>query len=291
MSSELISKSKELPLSDLLEEVVQKSGYRDYILHEENGEDRWDNIRELRTEARQYDALAPVEAMTTFLEKISLVSDIDELEDKNESTVLTTLHQAKGLEFPVVFIVGVEENLLPHRRSLEDQAELEEERRLCYVGVTRAKKRVYLLHTFRRSLFGSISDTEPSRFLNDIPQHLVTIKQLWGNEQKSTTDDDFTPITALYSKSSSQLRNESNNIKRVPLAEYLSRQQPIPVSTITLNPGDFVNHHIFGEGLVVSCSRTTSNDQEATVNFNTAGVKRLLVSLARLEKIEKSEDS
>ena len=291
LSSELISKSKELPLSDLLEEVVQKSGYRDYILHEENGEDRWDNIRELRTEARQYDALAPVEAMTTFLEKISLVSDIDELEDKNESTVLTTLHQAKGLEFPVVFIVGVEENLLPHRRSLEDQAELEEERRLCYVGVTRAKKRVYLLHTFRRSLFGSISDTEPSRFLNDIPQHLVTIKQLWGNEQKSTTDDDFTPITALYSKSSSQLRNESNNIKRVPLAEYLSRQQPIPVSTITLNPGDFVNHHIFGEGLVVSCSRTTSNDQEATVNFATAGVKRLLVSLARLEKIEKSEDS
>src|SRR4030042_6645397 len=130
----LIARSKELPLSDLLEEVVQKSGYKEYIVHEENGEDRWENIRELRTEARQYDGLKPEEALLTFLEKVSLVSDIDELEDKNEATVLTTLHQAKGLEFSVVFIVGVEEGLLPHRRSLDNSGQLEEERRLCYVG-------------------------------------------------------------------------------------------------------------------------------------------------------------
>jgi DNA helicase II / ATP-dependent DNA helicase PcrA len=276
----------------LLEEVVQKSKYKEYILHEENGEDRWDNIRELRTEARQYDTLPPSEALTTFLEKISLVSDIDELEDKAESTILTTLHQAKGLEFPVVFIVGVEENLLPHRRSLEDQAELEEERRLCYVGVTRAKKRVYLLHTFRRSLFGSISDTEPSRFLNDIPQQLVNIKQLWGGDQQSTaTDDDFTPVTALFAKSSSKPFNNSNTIKHVPLAEYLAKQPPVPLSNMVLSAGDSVRHHIFGEGVVVNCSWKANNDQEATVNFTTAGIKRLIVSLARLEKIERSSET
>jgi DNA helicase-2/ATP-dependent DNA helicase PcrA len=285
--SQLIARSKELPLSDLLDEVVEKSGYHDYILHEENGEDRWDNIRELRTEARQYDGLGPEEALTTFLEKVSLVSDIDELEDKSETTVLTTLHQAKGLEFSVVFIVGMEENLLPHRRSLDDTAELEEERRLCYVGVTRAKKQVYLLHTYRRSLFGGISDSEPSRFLNDIPPHLVTVKNLWGGEPEAPGDDDYTPVTALYSKAAPQVYSNKNTIKRIPLAQQHAQPPPRPISTISLSVGDSVRHPVFGEGAVVSC-KPTKDDQEATVNFSGAGIKRLLVSLARLEKIAKS---
>jgi DNA helicase-2/ATP-dependent DNA helicase PcrA len=285
--TELIAKSKELPLSDLLEEVVQKSGYHEYILHEENGEERWDNIRELRTEARQYDGLKPEEALFTFLEKVSLVSDIDELENKNEATVLTTLHQAKGLEFSVVFIIGVEEGLLPHRKSLDDTGQLEEERRLCYVGVTRAKKRVYLLHTYRRSLFGSVNDSEPSRFLNDIPQELVTTKYLWEEEQKPSSDDDYTPVTALYTKSSSKAPSTFNTIKRIPAAQFYAQPPPRPASTISLSVGDYVSHPTFGEGVVVGCSRTR-DDQEVTVNFTSAGVKRLLSSLARLEKVDKS---
>ena len=285
MMSGFIAKSQELPLSDLLEEVVQKSGYRDYIVHEENGEERWDNIRELRTEARQYDALKPDEALTTFLEKVSLVSDIDELEDKSQATVLTTLHQAKGLEFSVVFIVGVEEGLLPHRKSLDDAGQLEEERRLCYVGVTRARKRVYLLHTYRRTLFGGVSDSEPSRFLDDIPQHLVVIKQLWGQEQKPYSDDDFTPVTALYSRTSTKASVNSSMIKRIPVAEHYAQPPPRPASAITLSVGDRVRHATFGEGVVLSCS-PSKGDQEVTVNFTSASIKRLLASLARLEKIE-----
>ncbi len=285
--TELITRSKELPLSDLLEEVVNKSGYKEYIVHEENGEDRWDNIRELRTEARQYDGLTPEEALLTFLEKVSLVSDIDELEDKSEATVLTTLHQAKGLEFSVVFIIGVEEGLLPHRKSLDDAGQLEEERRLCYVGVTRAKKRVYLLHTYRRSLFGSLNDSEPSRFLNDIPQELVTTKHLWEEEQKPSSEDDYTPVTALYSKSSPRVLSNYNTIKRIPLAQHNAQPPPRSTSTISLSVGDSVSHPTFGEGVVVSCSRT-KDDQEVTVNFTSAGVKRLLASLARLDKVEKS---
>jgi DNA helicase-2/ATP-dependent DNA helicase PcrA len=167
---------------------------------------------------------------------------------------------------------------------------MEEERRLCYVGVTRAKKLIYLIHTYRRSLFGGISESEPSRFLNDIPPNLVKVKHLWEEEQKPGYDDDFTPVTALYAKSKSQIPNNANTIKRIPLDEYLS-QQVTPSSAITFKVGDFVRHRTFGEGRVVSCTTSSQNDQEVTVNFATAGIKRLLVSLARMEKIEKSSDS
>src|SRR4030043_520053 len=141
---ELITRSQELSLTGLLDTVLEQTGYKEYILSEEDGEERWENIQELYTVARDYNELSPAEALTAFLEKASLYSDTDELNEKGDATTLMTLHQAKGLEFPVVFIAGMEEGLLPHRRSLEDPDELEEERRLCYVGVTRAKKRAHL---------------------------------------------------------------------------------------------------------------------------------------------------
>jgi len=263
--SELTAKSQELSLTDLLDAILKQSGYKEYILNEEDGEDRWDNILELRTVAREYNELSPEEALTAFLEKVSLVSDTDDLDKKADVATLITLHQAKGLEFPVVFIVGMEEGLLPHRKSFDDPAELEEERRLCYVGVTRAQKRVYLLHAYRRSLFGSSSNSKPSRFLKDIPPHLVTIKGLWEEEEKKKVEEDkFTPVTALYSKPS-----------------------PRPFSTLNLKVGDYVHHAMFGDGVVVSCS-PNGDDQEIKVDFTEAGTKRLLLSLAPLEKIEKN---
>ncbi len=257
--SELVAKSKELNLTDLLDEVLERSGYREYILNEEDGEDRWDNIRELYTVAREYSELSPGDALAALLENASLMSDIDELDEHVDAPTLITLHQAKGLEFPVVFIVGVEEGLLPHRRSLGDPEELEEERRLCYVGVTRAQKRVYLLYTNRRNLFGSSSASNRSRFLEDIPPHLVTTN---GGRQEAKGDDEFTPITALYSKPSPQL-----------------------FSTLDLKAGDRVNHKMFGEGVVLNCS-ANGDDHVVTVAFTEAGVKRLLLSFAPLEKIE-----
>ena len=257
---ELIEKSQELSLTGLLDAVLEGTGYKEHILNEEDGEERWENIQELYTVARDYNGLSPDEALATFLEKVSLVSDIDELDEKGDATTLITLHQAKGLEFPVVFIVGMEEGLLPHRRSLDDPEELEEERRLCYVGVTRAQQRVYLLHTYRRSLFGGNSATRRSRFLEDIPPQLITRKGLWEEEK----EEEFTPVTTFYSK----------------LA-------PKPFSTLKLEVGDQVHHKIFGDGVVINCS-PNKDDQEITVAFTTAGVKRLLLSLAPLEKIEKS---
>jgi len=258
---ELITRSQELSLTGLLDTVLEQTGYKEYILSEEDGEERWENIQELYTVARDYNELSPAEALAAFLEKASLYSDTDELNEKVEATTLITLHQAKGLEFPVVFIVGMEEGLLPHRRSLEDPDELEEERRLCYVGVTRAQQRVYLLHAYRRSLFGNSSATQRSRFLGDIPPQFVTRKGLGEEEEK---EEEFTPVTALY-----------------------SRAAPKPLNTLRLEIGDHVQHKIFGDGVVINCS-PNKDDQEITVAFDGAGVKRLLLSLAPLEKVEKN---
>jgi DNA helicase-2/ATP-dependent DNA helicase PcrA len=255
-----IDDSRELKLSGLLNEVLEKTGYKEHVLNEENGEERWENIQELFTVARDYDELEPAEALTAFLEKVSLVSDVDDLDEKVDATTLITLHQAKGLEFPVVFIIGMEEGLLPHRRSMESGDELEEERRLCYVGITRAQQRVYLLHTYRRNLFGGSEATLPSRFLQDIPKQFIAGKGLWEDEK----DDDYTPVTSLYSRSAVK-----------------------PLSSLKLEVGDRVLHKMFGEGVVINCS-SSRGDEEVTVAFDGAGVRHLLLSLAPLEKVEKN---
>jgi len=229
--------------------------YKDYLFNQENGDERWENILELHAVAREYDSLDPRDALAAFLEKISLVSDVDELDERSNAVTLITLHQAKGLEFPVVFITGIEEGLLPHRKSV-DIDEIEEERRLCYVGITRAKERVYLLYAQHRSFFGNSSRTMPSRFLKDIPEELITHRNSWEDQE-----DKFTPITSIYSR----LTAKSAEAMRLEI-------------------GDRVRHKLFGDGVVISCY-TSPDDQEITVAFTTAGIKRLLLSLAPIEKL------
>jgi DNA helicase-2/ATP-dependent DNA helicase PcrA len=259
LMAELIAQSHELSLSRLLDEILGHTGYREYILDKEDGEERWENITELRNVASEYNKLSPEEVLTTFLEKVSLVSDIDELDEKADAVTLITLHQAKGLEFSAVFIVGLEEGILPHRRSFDDPEQMEEERRLCYVGITRAKKRLYLLRSYRRSLFGGSTANPPSRFLQDISPHLISPRGLW--------EESPTPVASAYSQPS-----------------------PRPSSTLTLKVGDHVRHSKFGPGIVMNCN-PTRDDQELTVVFEEAGVvKKLLASLAPLEKIEKDFD-
>jgi len=244
---ELIARSRELNPAELLDEILESTEYREHILSKEHGEERWENIMELRNVASDYDGPSPEQALDAFLEKVSLVSDTDELDGTIDAVTLITLHQAKGLEFPVVFIAGMEEGVLPHRRSFDDPDEMEEERRLCYVGITRAKKHVYLLRSYRRSLFGSGLVNPPSRFLEDIPPQLMTTKGLW---EKETTP---------------------------PL---VSREKPTELIV-----GDQVYHDKFGSGVVVDCFPIRS-DHEITVSFQRVGVKKLLFSLAPLRKIE-----
>ena len=130
-------------------------------------------MQELFSVTDDYSNMPPEAALSTFLEEVALVADVDELDANADAVTLLTLHTAKGLEYGAVFIVGLEEGICPHSRSLDDPDALEEERRLCYVGVTRAKTNLYLLHTFRRTLYGSSEVREPSRFLMDIPPQLI----------------------------------------------------------------------------------------------------------------------
>jgi len=256
--SELIAQSRELSLSALLDKVLEHTRYKEHILNKEVGEDRWENVVELKSVTSEYDDLDSEEALAVFLEKVSLVSDIDELDEKADAVTLITLHQAKGLEFPVVFIIGLEEGILPHRKSFDDPEEMEEERRLCYVGITRAKERLYLLRSYRRSLFGGSTANPPSRFLKDISPHLISPKGLW--------EESSTPVVS-------------------PAFNQDSQSLPSPLDALALKVGDHVRHSKFGFGIVMN-SFYTRDDQELTVAFEEAGVKKLLASLAPLEKID-----
>jgi DNA helicase-2/ATP-dependent DNA helicase PcrA len=256
LMEELIARSRELNLVDLLDLVVGCTGYKEYILGGLDGEERWENILELRTVAQQYRDLAPPHGLTAFLEGVTLVSDVDGLDESVDAVTLITLHQAKGLEFPVVFIVGMEDGILPHFKSFDEPEEMEEERRLCYVGVTRAKQRVYLVRAFRRSLMGSSAVNRPSRFLSDIPPHLITASSLWQGEGGM--------MAATYS---------------------WNRTATPGLAVSDLKAGDHVRHAQFGDGVVVSC-QPAKDDEEVVVVFDGAGVKKLLLSFANLERIE-----
>lgn len=215
MYSVLRKKTKTMPLDKFISYVVEESGYGKWIIDgSEEGETRMENIKELLTVAKNYNRQKPEERLRAFLEDVALLSEVDTLEDKDNSVVLTTVHQAKGLEFPVVFIVGLEENLFPHSRSLLDESEMEEECRLCYVATTRAKHRLYLLHARMREYFGKIDSNPRSRFIDSIPAELITNDVLDSGSEEG--DGDF--------------YEEKDNV---------------------LACGDIVRHAAFGQGTVV----------------------------------------
>jgi len=254
---EFRARSRDINLVDLFDLLIKRTGYREYLLSGIGGEERWDNVLELRTVIHQYKDLKPLDGLAAFLEGVTLVADVDGLDEIVDTVTLITLHQAKGLEFPVVFIVGMEDGILPHFKSLDDPAQMEEERRLCYVGVTRAKQRVYLVRAFRRSLMGRSTVNRPSRFLEDIPRHLISSGGWWQGEENQIA-------TAMHSWNK-------------PSAPSLTTQE--------LKAGDHVYHAQFGEGVVVSC-QPAKDDSEVVVVFDGAGVKKLLLSFAKLEKVE-----
>jgi len=262
LMEEFIARSRKLDLVELFDLVTGRTGYEQYLQSGKEGEERWENVLELRTVAGEYRHLKPPEGLTAFLEGVTLVSDVDGLDETVDAATLVTLHQAKGLEFPVVFIVGVEEGILPHFKSFADAEQMEEERRLCYVGITRAKQRLYLVHAFRRNLMGSSTPSTPSRFLDDIPSRLIASGGLWQGDKSRV-------MPSLYSSRS-----------KTPAPNVPSSDVP------ELKPGDHVYHAQFGSGVVVNC-RTVKGDEEVVVAFTSGvGVKKLLLSFARLEKKE-----
>ena len=177
-----------LPLPELLDAVLEQSGYRAMLADgSEEGEERWANLLELRSVTTRYDDLSPEDALDRLLEETALVADQDAYAGEADAVTLITLHAAKGLEFPVVFIAGMEEGVFPHSRALEDEHELEEERRLAYVGITRAKRRLFLSNAWRRATWGMGQMSVPSRFLLEIPEDLMVGPQL-RRDERSTED-------------------------------------------------------------------------------------------------------
>jgi DNA helicase-2/ATP-dependent DNA helicase PcrA len=257
---DLIAQNARGNLIELLDLVFTATGYKQYLMTEPQGEERWETVMELRTVAEEYRSVPPPDGLSAFLEGVALVSDVDGLDETVPAVTLITLHQAKGLEFPIVFIVGMEEGLLPHFRSLDDPTQMEEERRLAYVGITRAKKRIYLVRSFRRNLMGRSNVTSPSRFLNEIPSYLVATNSWW----QGTSSTEVRVAEAVYSWN----KPATTPAPDTPGAAFKA--------------GEHVRHTQFGSGVVVS-SRPLNGDHEITVAFN-GGVKKLLLSFARLEK-------
>ena len=273
----LVEQSTQLPVVELIDRVLEDSGLRHHIQSgDDQPEERWENIMELRETAREFNAERPPDGLATLLERLSLVADVDSYEDSENSITLITLHQAKGLEFPVVFIVGMEEGLLPHSRSMDSEAELEEERRLCYVGFTRAERRLYLLRAFRRGFMGSSGPTMASRFLREMPEHLIA-----AASRKVSSPAGQVPAA----QSSAASGNYSSRYGSSGASGWPSDKTP-PAPRVSLHTGDLVRHSTFGEGVVMECT-PSSDDHEVTVQFSeVVGVKKLLLSFAALEKLE-----
>jgi DNA helicase-2/ATP-dependent DNA helicase PcrA len=271
----------------VLQTLLERSGYLDMLETERSieSEGRLENLAELVGAASDFESIAE------FLEQISLVADVDSLDDDPSSVILMTLHSAKGLEFPVVFLIGLEDGVFPHLRSLTEPAQLEEERRLAYVGITRARRRLYVSHAWSRSLFGGMQYNPPSRFLDEIPAPLV--RDVEGHRRASRSGrrsgggygsggggtwgrGDGTGGRALQVAAGRERIVDAALTPRPPARSG--------ADAIGLRVGDDVRHKVFGEGVILDLSGR-ADKTEALVRFRDVGEKRLLLSWAPLEKI------
>lgn len=259
-------KSRQEKLSRLLEFIITQSGYEKGLLDgTAEGLGRQENLRELLTVAQKYDAQIGAAGLELFLEEVALSSDTDNIGKDAEAIHLMTLHSAKGLEFRFVFIAGLEEGLFPHSRSFLSVEEMEEERRLMYVGITRAKEKVYLLFTRERNIFGSSQANPPSRFLDDIPEHLIE------NCQKDPSR-----------KSSQGLLDKISRFSYAPLRKKHPKiiLPERKLNQLSLKDGDRILHEKFGPGLIISSAGDT-----LTVAFSQIGLKKISASIAPIKKV------
>ncbi|MBI2843544.1 MAG: ATP-binding domain-containing protein [Armatimonadetes bacterium] len=215
-----------------------------------DAQSRIENVEELVSVTEEFQKTSADHSLRTFLEQVALMSDLDTYEESGNAVTLMTLHSAKGLEFPIVFMVSLEEGMFPHSRSLDDYEELEEERRLCYVGMTRAKEELHLSHAHLRTLFGSTRRQQRSRFLDEVPDHLLTRQCATNREQL------LRPAVAT---------------KRNPASS-------------TFRPGQKVIHGEFGRGIVLS-STGLGDEEQVTIAFDSHGLKKLLVGFAKLDRV------
>lgn len=276
---ELMNLASEAPVEDLIDRVLRDTGYLEELENERTpqAQSRIDNLHELISVAQEFAASEEENNLENFLAHVALVSDIDDTELGEDAITLMTLHSSKGLEFPVVFLVGMEEGLFPHARTLMDETEIEEERRLCYVGITRAKEKLFLSSTKMRTIYGNTVTYPPSRFLQEIPARLVkTIKR----QERFNALENFKQVSEKYSARPQKPASIFNPHSFMP-------QKPAAAAGGTgtrFNTGDRVSHSKWGEGMVVSV-KDSPDGQEVKVAFAGAGVRSLLTKYAVLKKL------
>lgn len=267
---ELLNHVDEWNVQQIMEEVIKQTGYGAMLdadaAHDTQGESRKENVGQFLTAAKEYVDDNPDGTLQDFLENVALVSDVDEFESSESKVTLMTLHAAKGLEFPVVFLVGLDEGLFPHSRTLMDSSQIEEERRLAYVGITRAEQQLYVTNASTRTMYGRISAYMPSRFLAEIPENLLEeYHRKAAMPQQSTTTVPSKQRMSILSK---------------PVASSLPKKHAVDT---TFAKGDTVRHKIWGIGTVLEVIGEGQNMQ-MKIQFPTKGVRQVVVKYAPLEK-------
>lgn len=261
----------DINLSDFIDELMEKTGYRDYLNTQgKEGLNRLENINELKSTIMKYELENENPSLSGFLEEVSLYTDLNDLNQNEDSVILMTIHSSKGLEFDTVFLVGLEEGIFPGYQAINSPVELEEERRLAYVGITRAKRKLYLTNVKLRMLFGNVSRNSTSRFIKEIPEHLLQIndetinKSNYLNINKNISKNNSVNIAPEVKMASEKVSNKSNNFN--------------------YNIGDTVSHNVFGKGIIVSMT-PMANDILVEVAFDKVGTKKIMSNFAKFKKL------
>lgn len=270
---DLLGQVEEKDVLSLMETVIQETGYGNMLDQEAardpQGESRKENVGQLLNVAKEYLDSNPDGNLQDFLENVALVSDVDSFEENESKVTLMTLHAAKGLEFPVVFLVGLDEGLFPHSRTLMDPAQIEEERRLAYVGITRAERQLYVTNASTRTMYGRVSAYLPSRFLEEIPHELVEDFHRRRETPSGRQQRTFVPGPQRVS------------ILTKPIVQSLPKKRPVDTS---FKKGDKVRHKIWGIGTVLEVIGSGPNMQ-MRIQFPTKGIRQVMVKFAPLEKV------
>ncbi len=261
--------SEAVPLPDLLDELMKLTGYETFLkMQGEEGQTRLENIEELKSSMLEYSKNAVEPTLQGFLEEIALYTDVDDMNSDEDKVTLMTVHSAKGLEFENVFVVGLEENIFPSSRSIFEEEEIEEERRLAYVAITRAKKRLYLSCSAQRMLFGNTSYNRPSRFIAELPKETVS-------EQSEASHRPAPKQAPRQSASQTPFMSQLGAIKAKAQA---------PKQAQTFAVGQQVKHNVFGLGIVLSAT-PMSNDTMLEIAFDKVGTKKIMANFAKIQKV------
>lgn len=286
-----------IEISELIKETLNKTGYTKALELENTveAENRIENLEEFLTVAIEFEEQEADATLGDFLEGITLSSDIDNLEEEQDSITLMTLHSAKGLEFPVVFLVGMEEGIFPGYKSIGEPKELEEERRLCYVGITRAKSELFLTCAKRRTIFGSTSCNAISRFIQEIPEECVEGLQEIENNAIGTFEDSKFNWTYGGKVTTSKIekneipakqKNTTFNFRSAEtFLNNLNKKQETNMDLSIYKAGKRVYHKKFGEG-TINYVEQEGEDLKVDINFDKVGHKRLMAKFAGLEIID-----